>query len=834
MADEIQKTVIIKIDLDVNEATKKSVEYNKEIDAIKKTQKDLKASGKELSIEYQQNKEKLATLNAELRANNKMIQDVTKANTAQAGSNEKMRAQLSVLTAQLNKKNQAEGEATVETKEQQKQVAFLTEQLKKNESAVGDNRRNVGNYSSALKELKAELKVAKGAALEAAAAFGVGSKEFKEAADTAGRLQDEMNDVNEATKELATGSEIGKFRNQLGGLGSSIRDLDFDEAAEKAKGLGASLGNVSFSSVVQGAKGFAVTIYELGAAMMALPIFWIVAGIAAITAALVMAAKETQESAQKQVNAIDSVINRYTRLFDIQARLQKAAGQDASEVEMKKLNLVKEGVAKQIAVLEKLQATQVGLNDEQKKQLDELRAKQLENIADIGEANINSIKTQSAAKIKAFEEDAKKTAEVRAKRIAEGLAELEELRRQNEERLKENERLLKEMQDAKIEMIRDDETREQAKLALDHARRIKDITDSKADASMKFDALLVEQDKFNQESEDIRKKYESQRKADFDKQVQELLNGIKKDAAAMKELNADPSFAPMLKKKLDLAIKTNADMVKSAKEREEAIRRLENESFAITKQAVASIAQIRSNQREAEIIGIENETKVKLDNLQAQADAGIITQDEFQTKSNRIKMDAAKQESAIKKKQFEEGKKVALIQVAIKTAQGVMTAFNAATPYEIAAYVALALATGALEAAVIQSQPTPAFAEGGKTLSGKKISAGDGKSISRPNGDNMLATVKTGEVILNEHQQSLLGGDKTFRRIGVPGFAGGGVTINDGGTFANSLAGNIDQQIAASNSALNAIKSLPRPVVFVQDISQKTADVDEVEARANI
>jgi hypothetical protein len=65
------------------------------------------------------------------------------------------------------------------------------------------------------------------------------------------------------------------------------------------------------------------------------------------------------------------------------------------------------------------------------------------------------------------------------------------------------------------------------------------------------------------------------------------------------------------------------------------------------------------------------------------------------------------------------------------------------------------------------------FAGGG--LSGTLITSRMGKSIRRSNGDNLLATVKTGEVILNQRQQNALGGANTFRKIGVPGFANGGM-----------------------------------------------------------
>lgn len=50
-----------------------------------------------------------------------------------------------------------------------------------------------------------------------------------------------------------------------------------------------------------------------------------------------------------------------------------------------------------------------------------------------------------------------------------------------------------------------------------------------------------------------------------------------------------------------------------------------------------------------------------------------------------------------------------------------------------------------------------------------------GIPVKRSNGDNVLATLRTGEVVLNKDQQRRLGGADTFASIGVPGFANGGV-----------------------------------------------------------
>lgn len=60
------------------------------------------------------------------------------------------------------------------------------------------------------------------------------------------------------------------------------------------------------------------------------------------------------------------------------------------------------------------------------------------------------------------------------------------------------------------------------------------------------------------------------------------------------------------------------------------------------------------------------------------------------------------------------------------------------------------------------------FADGGLVPKGQNIP-------TQRNGDNILATVKTGEVVLNRDQQMKIGGANTFRKIGVPGFATGGI-----------------------------------------------------------
>lgn len=126
----------------------------------------------------------------------------------------------------------------------------------------------------------------------------------------------------------------------------------------------------------------------------------------------------------------------------------------------------------------------------------------------------------------------------------------------------------------------------------------------------------------------------------------------------------------------------------------------------------------------------------------------------------------------LEKKAAERKKKLALKQLTIDFAVAAVKTFATyGWPLGLIAVAGLGVAYLAQRAAIQQQE----FAEGGKVQPLK-----NGKITARPNirrksnGDNVLATVKTGEVILNEDQQRKLGGARTFRRIGVPGFATGG------------------------------------------------------------
>jgi len=76
--------------------------------------------------------------------NNKIVVDAAK------GSNDQLKARLSLLTKEYNAMSDSQKLNTKEGKQLGATVDALTTKLKSNEKAVGDNRRNVGNYEDAL------------------------------------------------------------------------------------------------------------------------------------------------------------------------------------------------------------------------------------------------------------------------------------------------------------------------------------------------------------------------------------------------------------------------------------------------------------------------------------------------------------------------------------------------------------------------------------------------------------------------------------------------------------------------------------------------------------
>lgn len=147
-----------------------------------------------------------------------------------------------------------------------------------------------------------------------------------------------------------------------------------------------------------------------------------------------------------------------------------------------------------------------------------------------------------------------------------------------------------------------------------------------------------------------------------------------------------------------------------------------------------------------------------------------------------IEKQFAAKRKEIEKQEGERMKQQKLKELAILTAVGIGQAL-ASTPWPLNLIAAASVAIqGLIQKGVINAQT---FANSGLVQKAYPYSRLKGlinvspNVAPLPNGDNVLAYVKPGEVVLNQQHQRLLGGARTFRAIGVPGFALGGRVPGD-------------------------------------------------------
>jgi len=227
-----------------------------------------------------------------------------------------------------------------------------------------------------------------------------------------------------------------------------------------------------------------------------------------------------------------------------------------------------------------------------------------------------------------------------------------------------------------------------------------------------------------------------------------------------------------------------------------------------------------------------------------QIDANITALEEKQQNVGRIRakqiqleIDAAKRQRAQAEAQAEEAQKkaakreksLAIIQATVQGALAVVRAL--AAPPGFPFNLPTVITTGVLAAAQVATIAAQPLATGGVVgISGRRVT--DGQNMpTRSNGDNVLATVKRGEVVLNQRQQSALGGANTFRSIGVPGFTDGGAI--GAPNIAATVSGGSDrviELIEATNRRIDNIKAY----VVSDEVARDLAERDSLRVNASL
>lgn len=272
-------------------------------------------------------------------------------------------------------------------------------------------------------------------------------------------------------------------------------------------------------------------------------------------------------------------------------------------------------------------------------------------------------------------------------------------------------KLALEIRDLQASIIEDAKSREIAQL-------VNKYTDLAVGTKAGDEKLLLLQVKYEQERDAIIKTYKDKEIADNE--------ALFEDAIKVAEASSDEQAKIDLKlynEKKALRDKDAKDAVQKENEKQAAIKDIQQASFQFTSDLLVALQEIQQNKIAVQIQGVNEAKDAEIAALDKQLEAGLISRDNYDKKRAEAETRYRNKERQLKQEAFESQKEAALINVGIKTAEGIVNALASAPyPYNLV-LAAITAAAGAAQIAVINSQPTPKFAKGGK-VEGKLHSQG--------------------------------------------------------------------------------------------------------------
>lgn len=170
MAEETFKQ-IVEVEVNNDDAIQAVVEQQKAIDGLKSTISDLKKQQKELDTTTKEgakaydenakmivvNEAQLKTLNQTMNANKRIVEANSAGTNEQTGAYQRLSQQYTALAQKAKDMAVVYGTNSQATIKAQQEAKALSDRLKEIDASVGQNQRNVGNYSGALEDFKGSL-----------------------------------------------------------------------------------------------------------------------------------------------------------------------------------------------------------------------------------------------------------------------------------------------------------------------------------------------------------------------------------------------------------------------------------------------------------------------------------------------------------------------------------------------------------------------------------------------------------------------------------------------------------------------------------------------------
>lgn len=752
-------------------------------------------------------KKQLLDVNASISDNNREIKTNTTLLNSQEDSVDALRAQLAKNTKELNamsaatRNNTDEGKALVtETKE-------ISDRLKEMEKAVGDNRRNVGNYAESIQEAMSSTQGLSGATAAMATSLSGGVNILKV-----------FNATLKANPILAVVSVILV-------LISTVEKL-MKRNSEMAANLKAAFApfEVIFSRILDGVTEL------LGGVAKAFE--WITEKVVNLLSSIGLITEETTKAA----NAAKALTKQELAIYEAETDNLVTVSAMRRELEAQKilvgdqLKTAEErnlAAQKAIAISKQMEAAEVGVLKQKYEQikaqnelsytskedrraemqaLADLQSKQAEYISQRKKLENQAsglVKQQIAANAAAFKanEEKKAAAAIKAAQDAE--------------------KAKRELQEQTIKQF--EEARTKLELSLQEKEIANDsialkLENEKAyvEESLKLERYRLEQGLISQQEFANREQAFQLGVLQLEQQMREEQDRTEKERKALDEANL---------KELQMANITNEYELRQA-----ALDAQYQQEIAAAEKIGADTALIQSKYEKAK----EDNTKARV-NAELTMTAGL-----------------AGQMSTLLGEQSEIGKAFGVVQATINTYIGATKALAQGGILGIA-QAAIVIAFGMKQVASIAKQKDPdtkintsvkKYAKGGQIYGRSHAQGGvtfrgdNGQVFEAEGGENVYILKKSASAEINALSAvNEAHGGNSFATSGLYKFADGGMAASI--SEANRMVRQSDNVRLSSESinqlagvVIDAVMSMPNPVVSVQDINAGQNDVSVVQGFA--
>lgn len=748
----------------------------------------------------------LTDTNKSISDNNAAIKVNTTLLSSQEDSVDALRAQLAKNTKELNamsaatRNNTDEGKALVtETKE-------ISDRLKEMEKAVGDNRRNVGNYAESVQEALSNTQGLSGATGSLVSSLNIGTQSFK--AFTA---------VVKANPLLAIISLVLL-------LASTIEKL-VKRNSEAAAALKAAFApfEVIFSRILDGVTNMLTGIAE-AFTRISDKVVSLLSSIGLITEETTKAANVAKALSQQELAIYEAETKNLVTVTAMRRELE--AQKTLVGDQLKSMNDRNAAAQRGIAILKQMEAAEVGVLKQKYEQikaqnelgytskedrraemqaLADLQSKQAEYISQRKELENQAsglIAQQNAANAASFKANEEKKAAAAIKAAEDAEKAKRELQEQT----------IKQFEEARTKL---DLSLQAKEIANDSIRLKLENEKAYVEESLKLERYRLEQGLISQQEFANREQAFQLGVLQLEQQMREEQDRAEKERKALDEANL---------KELQMANITNEYELRQAM-----LDAQYQQEIAAAEKIGADTALIQSKYEKAK----EDNTKARV-NAELTMTAGLAGQ----------MSTLLGEESAI-------GKAFGVVQATINTYIGATKALAQGGILGIA-QAAIVIAFGMKQVASIAKQKEPdtkvssvkKYAKGGQIFGKSHAQGGvtfrgdNGQVFEAEGGENVYIMKKSASAEINALSAfNEAHGGNSFATSGLYKFADGGMAASI--SEANRLARQSDNVRLSSESinqlagvVIDAVMSMPNPVVSVQDINAGQNDVSVVQGLA--